>query len=155
MLAARLRQSVLLGYIGAGMVIGPFTPGPVGDLSAVQALADIGIIFLMFAIGVELSVHELVTAGPVALVGGAAQVLFLVVVGLGVGAVLGLGGLEPLYLGAVIAISSTAVLTKLLAESGELGSVHGRLVITWGAVQDIATVVLMVVLSALSTAGGN
>src|SRR5437763_5362899 len=84
-LAARLGQSVILGYILAGVVIGPYTPGFVGDPAAVKDLADVGIILLMFTIGLHLSVRDLMRAGTVALVGGVAQVLVTLGIGYAVG----------------------------------------------------------------------
>jgi monovalent cation:H+ antiporter-2, CPA2 family len=154
-IAARLGQSVILGYIVAGIVIGPFTPGPVGDVHTVEALADIGIIFLMFAIGVQLSMGELVSAGKVAVVGAVVQISAIMGLGWLIGRALGWGSTEGLFLGAVAAISSSAVLTKLLAERGEMETAHGRIALAWGAVQDVATVLLMVVLAALSGGGAN
>src|SRR5919198_5608118 len=113
-LAARLGQSVILGYILAGVVIGPYTPGFVGDPAAVKALADVGIILLMFTIGVHLSVRDLVRAGTVALVGGVAQVLVTLGVGYAVGVALGWPFAQALFFGAVVAISSSAVLSKII-----------------------------------------
>jgi CPA2 family monovalent cation:H+ antiporter-2 len=151
--AARLGQSVILGYIVAGIAIGPFTPGPIGDVASVQVLADIGIIFLMFAIGVQLSVRELLHAGRIATFGGIGQILAISALGYAVGQMLGWRPLESLFFGAVLSIASSAVLTKLLAEHGEMDTPHGRIAVGWSAVQDLATVVLVVVVSGLSTGG--
>src|SRR5919198_3446790 len=107
-LAARLGQSVILGYILAGVVIGPYTPGFLGDPAAVKDLADIGIILLMFTIGLHLSVRDLVRAGKVALVGGVAQVFLTLAIGYAVGIALGWPSVQALFFGAVVAISSSA-----------------------------------------------
>ncbi|MPZ14018.1 MAG: sodium:proton antiporter [Chloroflexi bacterium] len=154
-LAARLGQSVIIGYILAGVAIGPFTPGPVGDITTVQALADIGVIFLMFAIGVQLSLRNLLSAGRIAIAGASIQLV--TTIGIGYWAALSLGWtpLEAIFLGAVIAISSSVVMTKVLAERAETDTTHGRIAIAWSTVQDLATVVLMIVLTALSAAGAN
>ena len=80
-IATRLRQSAVIGYIAAGVVIGPFTPGFVADPNAVQELADIGLVFLLFTIGAELSLGDLARAGKVALIGGAVQVLVTIALG--------------------------------------------------------------------------
>jgi CPA2 family monovalent cation:H+ antiporter-2 len=149
-IAARLRQSVIIGYILAGLAIGPFTPGFVGDLASVQALADIGVIFLMFAIGVQLSLPELLRVGRIAVFGGASQVLVMIAVGYAVGLALGWHPIEALFLGAVISNSSSTVLSKILGERGQLGAPHGRVALAWSSVQDVSTVVLVVVLSALA-----
>jgi monovalent cation:H+ antiporter-2, CPA2 family len=154
-LAARLGQSVILGYILAGVVIGPYTPGFVGDPTAVKDLADVGIILLMFTIGVHLSVRDLVRAGTVALVGGVAQVLVTVGVGYAVGLALGWPSAQALFFGAVIAISSSAVLSKIIEEHGDGDSEHGRIALAWSTVQDLATIALVVVLSAVAGTGSN
>jgi CPA2 family monovalent cation:H+ antiporter-2 len=152
-LAARLGQSVILGYVVAGMVIGPFTPGFVGDLHVVQALADIGITFLMFAIGVQITLPELVRAGRIATAGGLVQVAGMIGVGYLVGTALGWRPLEAVFFGAVIAISSSTVLTKILAERAEMDSTPGRIALAWSAIQDLATVVLVLTLPAIAAGG--
>src|ERR671934_220388 len=154
-LAARLGQSVILGYILAGVVIGPSTPGFVGDPTAVKALADIGIILLMFTIGVHLSVRDLARAGTVALVGGVAQVLVTLVIGYAVGIALAWPFAQALFFGAVIAISSSAVLSKIIEEHGDGDSAHGRIALAWSTVQDLATIALVVILSAIAGTGAG
>jgi CPA2 family monovalent cation:H+ antiporter-2 len=150
-LAVRLGQSAILGYIVAGMAIGPSTPGFVGDPRAVEVLADIGIIFLMFAIGVQFSLSELVSFGRVALAGALTQVVLTLGAGYLIGTALGWGGLEALFFGAVLSNSSSTVLGKVLDERGEADSEHGRLALAWSAVQDLTTIVLVVVLGTLAT----
>lgn len=152
-IAARLGQSVVLGYLVAGVAIGPFTPGFVGNIESVRALADIGVIFLMFAIGLQLSLPELLRVGRIALVGGAIQVAVIIGVGYGVGLLLGLSPLEALFLGAVVSNSSSTVISKVLGERGQLGTLHGRVGLAWSSVQDISTVLLIVVLSAAAVEG--
>ncbi|MGH2532646.1 MAG: cation:proton antiporter [Thermomicrobiales bacterium] len=150
-IAARLRQSVILGYIVAGIVIGPFTPGFVGDVPTVAALADIGIILLMFAIGVQFSLRDLLAAGKVATLGSTLQVLVMIGLGYIVGVWLGWEPLEALFFGAVVSNSSSTVLSKVLGERAEMDTAHGRLALAWSTVQDLGTVVLIVVLSAMAT----
>jgi monovalent cation:H+ antiporter-2, CPA2 family len=152
-IAVRLGQSAILGYIVVGMLIGPYTPGPVGEPATVAALADIGIIFLLFAIGLQLSLRDLLRVGRVAVVGGSAQVIALIGVGYGVGLLLGFRPLESLFLGAVISNSSSTVLAKVLGDRGEQDSEHGRVSFAWSSVQDLSTIVLVVLLSALSAGG--
>jgi CPA2 family monovalent cation:H+ antiporter-2 len=151
--AVRLRQSAVLGYIAAGIVIGPFTPGYVADPEAVEALADLGLVFLLFAIGAELSLRDLLRAGRVAMLGGSIQLI----VTIGLGAVLGLAlGWTPaaaLVFGAALAISSGAVLGKLLGERGEQDSEHGRIAFAWSTVQDLGTILLVVLLPSLAGDG--
>ena len=149
-LALRLRQPLILGYILAGVAIGPFTPGIIGDVDAIAALAEIGVIFLMFVIGVQLSLRELIRAGRVALIGGLLQVCAMIGIGYLVGRALGWGSVESYAFGAVISNSSSTVLGKIMSERGELDSNHAQLGLAWSSVQDISTVALVAVLAVLS-----
>lgn len=153
--AVRLNQSVILGYILAGIVIGPYTPGFVGNPEAVEALANIGVILLMFTIGVQLSIRELLQSGRVAILGGGAQVLLMIGVGYLVGRALGWEGIEGLFFGAVVSNSSSTVLGKVLSERGDNDTIHGRIGLAWSTVQDVSTIILVVVLSALATGEGD
>lgn len=150
--AVSLRQSVVVGFLLAGIVIGPFTPGFMGDVHAVESLAEIGIVFLMFVIGVQLSFRELLRAGRVALVGATLQVLVTMALGYGLGRLVGFGVLEALYFGAVISNSSSTVLGKVFAERDQGDSGPARTALAWSSVQDLGTVVLVAVLSAVSVA---
>lgn len=151
--AIRLGQSTMVGYIVAGIAIGPFTPGFVGDADVVRELADIGVIFLMFAIGARISFGELLKYRWVALVGGSLQVLVTLGVGALVGLGLGWGIVESLFLGAVVSNSSSTVLAKVLGERGEGESEHGHIGLAWSTVQDTWTVILIVLLSSLAGPG--
>lgn len=149
--AARLlRQSLVLGYVLAGIAIGAYTPGLVVNLTSVEELADIGVIFLMFAIGVQLSFSDMMRVGPVALIGANIQVLLMIGIGFLTGIALGWEPMEALFFGAVISNSSSTVLTKILGERGEEDSMHSRVALAWSTVQDFGTVVLVVVLSTMA-----
>ncbi len=152
-IAVRLGQSPILGYVAAGLIIGPYTAGPVAEPETVGALADVGLIFLLFAIGLQLSFGELLRVRRVALLGGSAQVVAMVAIGYGVGALLGFQPLESLFFGAFISQSSSAVMGKILTERGELDSAHGHVVLGWATLQDLSTIVLVVLLGALSLGG--
>src|SRR5260370_3840176 len=117
-LAVRLRQSPLVGYLLAGIAIGPFTPGFVGNAHGIAGLAEVGIIFLMFALGVEFSLEELARVRRVALLGTGLQLSLTGILGAGFGVLLRWSGPAAPYLGAPPALSSTAgVLTTLPAPS--------------------------------------
>jgi monovalent cation:H+ antiporter-2, CPA2 family len=150
-LAVLLRQSVVLGFVVAGALVGPNTPGLVADGLAVEQLADIGIVMVMFAIGVQLSFSELRRVGGIAIGGGLIQVLLLIGAGYGVGLALGWGTTESLLFGAVISNSSSTVMGKLLSERGEAASLHGRIGLAWSTVQDLSTIVLVVLFTAASS----
>jgi CPA2 family monovalent cation:H+ antiporter-2 len=140
----------MLGYVIGGVAIGPYTPGFEADTRAVEQLADIGVILLMFAIGVQLSLDDLLRVGRAATAGAAVQVLVLIGVGYGAGLLLGWGQLESLFFGAVISNSSSTVISKVLGERGEEGTFYGRLSIAWSTVQDFSTIVLIVLLTTLA-----
>lgn len=150
-IAVRLGQSPILGYVAAGLLIGPYTAGPVADPAAVAELADIGLVFLLFAIGLELSVSDLVRVRRVAIIGGSLQVTAMVAIGSLVALAFGVGPLEAMFFGAFISQSSSAVLAKILGERGELDARHGHLALGWATMQDLSTIVLVVLLGALAT----
>jgi CPA2 family monovalent cation:H+ antiporter-2 len=152
-IAVRLGQSAILGYIVVGVLLSPSTPGPVSNPETVAELADIGLIFLLFAVGLELSVGDLARAGRVAAVGGSLQVIAMVGLGYGVAVGLGFGQLEALFFGAFISQSSSIVTAKILTERDEVDAEHGRVAFGWATLQDLSTIVLVVVLTALSTGG--
>lgn len=152
-IAVRLRQPAVLGYLLAGIAIGPFTPGFVGNVGEIAVLADIGVVLLLFALGVQFSIHELRAVGRVALPGGTAQVLLVMAAGAAVMVGLGSDLREALVVGACLSLSSTLVVLKSLLDRGEIDSLHGRAAIGWSIVQDIATIVFIVALPPL--AGGD
>lgn len=151
--AVRLRQPPIVGYLVAGVVIGPFTPGFVGDQELIKALAEVGIVLLLFALGVEFSLRELARVRRVVVPGAIGQIIITTLVA---GAATMLLGLEPLaavVVGAAVSISSTLVVLKILVDRGELDALHGRTAIGWMIVQDLATIVLIAMLEPL--AGGD
>ena len=153
--AARLRQSIILGYILAGIVISPLTPGVEGDLATVEQLANIGIVLLLFAIGVQFSLSDLLNAGRVAVLGAGVQVVIMIAIGAAVGLAIGWDPMEALFFGAVLSNSSSTVLSKVLGERGEMDTPQGGLALAWSTVQDLSTIILIVVLSALATDSDN
>jgi len=152
-IAVRLGQSPLIGYIVVGVFIGPYTPGPSGEPETVAALADVGLIFLLFAVGLQLSVRELVSVGRVAVLGGTLQIVALIAIGYGVALAFGFTSIEAFFFGGFVAMCSTTVLAKLLGDRGELGSEHGTIALAWATVQDLATIVLVVLLTGLASGG--
>ena len=148
--AHRLRMPPMVGYIAAGLLVGPFTPGYVADREEVQGLADIGVALLMFSIGIRFRLAELFEAGRMVVVGAPIQVA--VTMALGTGAALALNStlIEALFLGAVVSICSSVVLVKVAGEATLENTTHGRLALSWSIVQDLITVVLVVVLSAIA-----
>lgn len=154
-IAVRLKQSPIVGYLVAGLIIGPFTPGFIADTETTQRFADIGVILLLFGVGVHFSLGELVRLKVIAGVGGVTQIALTIGVAMFVGVTLGWSPLASFFLGSAVAISSSAVLAKVLEERGEEGSPHGTIAMGWMVVQDLVTVVLIVLLTGLSDPGGS
>ncbi|MBI3965198.1 MAG: cation:proton antiporter, partial [Chloroflexi bacterium] len=151
-IAARmLRQPAIVGYLAAGLAIGPYTPGPTGDVHQVQTLAEVGVAFLLFAIGTEVSLPKLREVGRVAVFGGALQLVVTIVLGALVARSLGYQPIAGLFFGSLIALSSTVVASRALADRGELGSLHGRIALGLLVVQDLSLVPLMIILPALAS----
>ena len=152
-IAVRLGQSAILGYVAAGVLIGPYTSGPSADPETVAALADVGLVFLLFAVGLELSVRDLLRVRRVALVGGALQVIATTAIGYVVAIAIGFTPIEALFFGAFISQSSSTVIAKVFGDRGELDTAHSRIALGWSVLQDLSTVVFVVVLTALSQGG--
>ena len=147
MLAWKLRQPIILGYVLAGVLIGPFTPGPtVTHVHTLELFAEIGVILLMFSVGLEFSIKELLRVKWVALVGGPVGILLSMGAGLLSGRLLGWTATQGIVVGSVISVASTMVLTRLLLDRGELSTEHGRVMVAITLVEDLAVVVLIVLL---------
>ena len=156
LLAWRLRQPILLGYVLAGLILSPLTPGiRVHDVRTFEIMAEIGVILLMFSVGIEFSIPELLKVKWVALLGAPLGILISVGLGVGVGAVLGWPLLQGIAVGCIISVASTMVMMRLLMERGELLSESGRVMITLTLVEDLAVVILTILLPGLSSAEGN
>lgn len=145
-----LKLPPLIGYLIVGLTIGPHAFGWVPDTQEVRYLAEIGVVFLMFSIGLEFSLPKLRTMRRTALRLGFAQVAVTLLVVMGATLLLGLSWQGALVLGGALAMSSTAILAKLLAERYELDSEHGRQTISILLFQDIAVVPLLIIIPALA-----
>lgn len=150
-LAHLLRLPLFLGYIIGGALIGPFTPGPqISEPHFIQQLADIGVMLLMFTMGLEFSLKELLRVRAVALGGGLLGIIAMIGLFLSLRNLFGLSLHESLFIGSAISISSTMVVAKLLMEREQLNTEHGRLMIGTLLVEDLAVVVMLIVLPVLS-----
>jgi CPA2 family monovalent cation:H+ antiporter-2 len=149
-IAHRLRLPPMFGYIVAGLVVGPFTPGVVADRERVLELADIGVALLMFSIGLRFSLRELASVGRLVLIGAPIQVAITMALGTVAALLLGRELVESLFVGAIVSICSSVVLVKVAGESVLETLLSGRIALGWSIVQDLITVVLVVVLSALA-----
>ena len=149
-----LKLPALVGYLITGLALGPHAFGVASNVQETQQLAEFGVVFLMFSIGLEFSLGKLHAMRRVVFALGGAQVAATLALALLASAALGLGWRAGLALGAIVAMSSTAIVSRLLAERGELDSAHGRQVIGVLLFQDLAVVPLLVVLPALGEAPG-
>ncbi len=151
MIAHRLRQPIVLGYLIIGVAVGPYTLGLVGDLELIEAAATIGVALLMFTLGLEISIGQLREVGKIGIWGGITQIAATLALGLIVGYFLFRWPLlQASLFGLIISLSSTAVCLKILMERGELTAVHGRIMIAILILQDIGVVVMMVVIPLMS-----
>jgi len=148
-LAYWLRLPIIIGYLATGIAVGPYGFGLVRDLETINALATIGVILLLFTLGLEFSLNELKRIGRVAVWGGGAQILLTAGVGFALGKLLGWETTNAIFFGFLIALSSTMIVLKTLMERGELDSAHGRVMIGILLVQDLSLVPLMIILPAM------
>ncbi len=153
--AQRLGLPVLIGYILAGVAIGPNTPGLVADHGRVELLANLGVAFLMFALGVEFSFNELQRVRRVALLAGGLQIPLTVLLGTLAGQAAGWPARASLLLGGAFAISSSIVALKLLMGRGEAGSPQAGVALGLGVVQDLSLVPMIALLPVLSGGGDD
>lgn len=145
------RQPLFLGYVIAGLLVSPFTPGPaVQDVATLELFAQVGVILLMFSIGIEFSLRELSRVGLPAMLGAPVVGVLLVALATGVGAALGLSWLESMVVGMLLANSSTMVVSKLFIERGEVHTPHARLTIGMTLTEDLLTVVVIILLPVLA-----
>lgn len=147
MLANRLRLSPLVGYLVAGIVVGPFTPGYVADTELAPQLAEIGVILLMFGVGLHFSPQDLMRVRRVALPGALVQIAAATGLGWVLGRfLLGLGDVEALLLGFSLSVASTVVLLRALEERRQVKGEIGRIAVGWLIVEDLVIVVALVML---------
>jgi CPA2 family monovalent cation:H+ antiporter-2 len=152
--AQRLGLPLILGYILAGVVVGPNTGGPtVGEVHDIELLAEIGVALLLFTIGLHFSLDELAPVRRVAVVGTAIQMSLTAAFGYGLGRLLGFGWQEAVWFGALLSLSSTAVVLKTLSEQGVMGTLSSRVIIGMLIVQDLAVVPLIILLPELGNIG--
>ncbi|GBQ22754.1 YbaL family putative K(+) efflux transporter [Gluconacetobacter sacchari] len=149
LVATRLGISVLVGYLLAGVMVGPFTPGFVADQGLAPQLADVGVILLMFGVGLHFSVKDLLAVRAVALPGSIAQVALSTGAGMGLGLLMGWAVPTALIFGLSLGVASTVVLMRALDEQRLMETERGRLAIGWLVIQDVITVLALVMLPAL------
>jgi monovalent cation:H+ antiporter-2, CPA2 family len=154
LVAWRLQLPLILGFVLGGIAISPFTPGPhLSNLHSFEVFAEVGVVLLMFSIGVEFSIPELLRVKWVALVGGPIGILLMLGLAIGVGKIVGWSAPESLVVGAAVSVASTMVLARLLTDSGKLSESYGRVMIGITLVEDLAVICMTVVLPVFSGSG--
>jgi CPA2 family monovalent cation:H+ antiporter-2 len=149
------RQPVVLGYIVAGVIIGPHTPpfSFVTDLHSIHTLAELGILLLLFSIGLEFDLKKLAQVGGVALLAAILEILLMVWLGYSTGRLLGWGEMDSLFLGALLSVSSTTIIVQVLMETGQMREKFAQIILGILIVEDIVAIIILVILSSLATAG--
>ncbi|SAK96860.1 sodium/hydrogen exchanger [Caballeronia pedi] len=151
----RLRQPVVLGYIAAGVIIGPYTPpfNLIHDEATIQTLGELGVVFLMFSLGLEFSLRKLFKVGATAFVAALSEIVLMIWVGYEIGRWFGWNAMDSLFLGAMLAISSTTIIVKALSELGMKGEHFAQIVFGILIVEDILAIAMLVLLSGIAQTG--
>jgi len=152
-IAERLRQSAVVGYLAAGTLVGPGALGWVGNEEQIVQIAELGVALLLFTIGLEFSPRQLLQLGRVPWIGGALQIVLTMAAGTAAGALLGLGMREAIVIGAMTALSSTACVLRVLRDRAEIDSQYGRATLGILLMQDAAVVPLVLIVTALAGGG--
>jgi CPA2 family monovalent cation:H+ antiporter-2 len=150
MLAVRLRLPALVGYLAAGVIIGPATPGFVADVHLASQLAEIGVMLLMFGVGLHFSLDDLLEVKGIALPGAVLQIAVATLLGIGLTHLWGWDLGAGLVFGLALSVASTVVLLRALEDRGQLDSFNGRIAVGWLVVEDLVTVLVLVLLPALA-----
>jgi monovalent cation:H+ antiporter-2, CPA2 family len=154
LVAWRLRLPLILGFILGGIAISPFTPGPhLSDLHTFEVFAEVGVVLLMFSIGVEFSIPDLMLVKWVALVGAPIGILLMVGLAAAASKLLGWSCTEGIVVGATISVASTMVLARLLSDGGKMSTTYGRVMIGITLVEDLAVICMTVVLPVFAGSG--
>lgn len=154
-LARRIGLPTIVGYLIAGIAISPFTPGFVGDLETIQQLAEMGVIFLMFGVGLHFSFKDLWNVRDIAIPGALIQTLIASLLGFGLSQLWGWPPLAGIVLGLAISVASTVVLLRGLIDNNLLNSPHGQSAVGWLVMEDILSVAILIIMPVLSSGDGG
>ena len=154
MLAQRLKLSPLVGYLLAGVIVGPFTPGFVADQTLAPQLAEVGVILLMFGVGLHFSLRDLLDVKNIAVPGALLQIAFVTSIGTAFGLMLGWETMGSIVFGLSLSVASTVVVMRAMEDRRLLDTRRGRIAIGWLIVEDLAMVLALVLLPAIAGALG-
>jgi len=150
----KLKLSPIVGYLLAGIAIGPYTPGFVGNLHLASQLSEIGVILLMFGVGLHFHLKDLLAVKKVAVPGAVGQVLIATILGALLALAVGWSFKSGLVLGMAMSVASTVVLMRVLTDSRMMDSTHGHVAVGWLIVEDVLTVIVLVLIPAMGTSPG-
>ncbi|MCU0939592.1 MAG: cation:proton antiporter, partial [Burkholderiaceae bacterium] len=153
--AARLKLPALVGYLLAGVLIGPFTPGFVADTGLAQQLAEIGVMLLMFGVGLHFSIDDLLAVRRIAVPGAVVQMAVATAMGAGLALAWGWSLAGALVFGIALSVASTVVLLRALETRGQLATANGQIAVGWLVVEDLAMVLVLVLLPVLVAPGAG
>ncbi|MEK7843120.1 MAG: cation:proton antiporter, partial [Pseudomonadota bacterium] len=143
LIAHRLKLPVLVGYLLAGVILGPATPGFVADIELSRQLAEIGVILLMFGVGLHFSLDDLLAVRRIAVPGAILQIAVATALGVGIATLWGWSLGAGLVFGLALSVASTVVLLRALEQRGALKSVNGQIAVGWLVVEDLAMVLVL------------
>jgi CPA2 family monovalent cation:H+ antiporter-2 len=149
-IAAHLRMPPLVGYLFAGILMGPMTPGFVGDVNLAKQLAEIGVMLLMFGVGMHFSLEDLMSVKRIAVPGAIVQIIVAVLLGVGTATLWGWPLGNSIVFGLCLSVASTVVLLRALEVKGLLKSVNGQIAVGWLIVEDFVMVLVLVLLPVLA-----
>ena len=155
MVANRFRMPPLVGYLFAGILVGPYSPGFVADVELGAELAEIGVILLMFGVGLHFSLKDLMSVRALAIPGAVVQIGFATLLGAGLGLLLGWSLFGAILFGLALSVASTVVLLKALQDRRLVESERGRIAVGWLIVEDLAMVLALVLVPAIASLGGS
>jgi CPA2 family monovalent cation:H+ antiporter-2 len=150
LIARRIGLPTIVGYLLAGIAIGPFTPGFVGDTETISQLAELGVIFLMFGVGLHFSIKDLWKVRSVAIPGALSRMAITTLLGFGLSQLWGWTVTSGIVIGLATSIASTVVLLRSLMDNGLLNTQHGQAAVGWVVVEDLATVLILVLMPTLA-----
>src|SRR3954470_19074309 len=153
LVAQRLRLPPIVGYLAAGVIVGPHTPGFVANPGLASELAELGVVLLLFGVGLEFHVEQLLAVKSVAIPAAVGQLVLVTLASAVSGHALGLPWIAAVIFGIAVSITSTVVLLRALAERGELHTPSGHLAVGWLVVEDLLTVLVLVLVPALVNGG--
>jgi len=146
----RLRLSPIVGYLLAGVIVGPYTPGFVADHAIAEQLAEVGVILLMFGVGLQFHVEELLAVRRVAVPGAVVQSTVATALGVAIGHAYGWPLASGLVFGVALSVASTVVLVRMLSDNAQLHTPAGHISVGWLVVEDLFTVLVLVLMPCCS-----